>query len=184
MEDYQYFLEKVNKFHGHTCAGIALGTRIALAAMKHLGLDPYKDNRKNIIAYVEVDRCMADAVMVITGCSPGKRSLKYVDYGKFAATLVNLSTGKAVRGTVKKVFSNKGDKEETLREILTTPDSRLVTLQDVNVEIPELDKPGPPKNKAVCEVCEERIVDGREVIQGGQTRCRACAYEKYYTECK
>ncbi len=126
---------------------------------------------------------MTDAVMVVTGCSLGKRSLKFVDYGKFAVTLVNLQTGQAVRGTVKKVFSSKGNKEEALNEIFTTPDSLLVTLQDVNVEIPALDMPGPPSNKAVCEICEERIVDGREVIRNGQTSCRACGSEKYYSEC-
>ncbi len=182
MEDYLYFLEKVTKFHGHTCSGVALGTRVTLAAMRHLGLDPYEDNKKNLIAFVEVDRCMSDAVMVITGCSPGKRSLKFVDYGRFAATLVNLATGKAVRGTVKKVFSSKGNKEETLKEILNTVDSQLVTLQDVIVEICLSDMPGPPASRATCEKCDERVVDDRHVSKRGHILCRACAYGKYYIE--
>jgi formylmethanofuran dehydrogenase subunit E len=81
--------------------------------MRHLGLDPHR-KEKNIIAYAEIDRCMTDAVLVITGCSLGRRSLKYIDYGKFAMTLVNQSTGKAVRANVRRKFSSRGNKEETL----------------------------------------------------------------------
>jgi len=33
----------------------------------------------------------------VTGCRLGKRSLKYLDYGKVAATFVNLETQQAVR---------------------------------------------------------------------------------------
>ena len=122
MDDYQYFLKKVDAFHGSTCVGIALGTRITLAAMRYLGLDPHQNNRKKIIALTEIDRCMTDAVQVLTGCSLGRRSLKNVDYGRFAVTLLNLETGKAVRGTVLQKFSSGKDKEKTLREIAALTD--------------------------------------------------------------
>ena len=68
MEDYEYFLKKVDDFHGGRCIGIALGTRMTLAAMRHLGLDPYRKG-KDIIAYAEIDRCMTDAVLIITAHS-------------------------------------------------------------------------------------------------------------------
>jgi formylmethanofuran dehydrogenase subunit E len=183
MEDYEYFLKKVDNFHGGTCTGIALGTRMTLAAMRHLGLDPHQKN-KNIIAYAEIDRCMTDAVLVITGCSLGRRSLKHVDYGKFAVTLVNQTTGKAVRAIVKQVFSNQGDKDETLRRIAAIPDKELVTLQDVEVTIPENDLPGSPRKTAVCHTCGERVVDGRDVKRNGVTLCRGCASGTYYTAIK
>jgi ABC-type glutathione transport system ATPase component len=73
MNDYNFYLKKAGDFHGHICAGIALGTKVTLAAMKALGLDPGVRN-KNLIVYVEIDRCMTDAVQAITGCSLGTRS--------------------------------------------------------------------------------------------------------------
>jgi formylmethanofuran dehydrogenase subunit E len=68
--------------------------------MKALGLKPGVRN-KNLIVYTEIDRCMTDAVQTVTGCSLGHGSLKYVDYGRFAAAFVNLDTGRAVRATVR-----------------------------------------------------------------------------------
>src|SRR5260370_36917324 len=54
-------------------------------------------DRKKLIVWVEIDRCMADAVSAATGVRLGKRSLKYLDYGKVAATFLNTETNKAVR---------------------------------------------------------------------------------------
>ena len=141
MNDYEYFLGKASAFHGHICGGIALGIRISLAAMRHLGLDPRQKN-KDIIVYTEVDRCMTDAVMVVTNCSPGRRSLKLVDYGKFAMTLVDLGTGRAVRGTIKRVYHNEGPAEDMVKQIEAVPDEELVSLQDVRVSISGDDLPG------------------------------------------
>jgi formylmethanofuran dehydrogenase subunit E len=181
MSDFDVYLKKAGNFHGSICVGIALGTRISLAAMKSLGMKPGEKN-KNLIVYTEIDRCMTDAVQAITGCSLGHRSLKHVDYGKFAATFVNLDTGRAVRGTVKEYFSSKNTIEETLKKLAHIPDSELVTLQEVKVDIPETDLPGPSVRKAICTACGERIVDGREVTEKNRTLCRACAHGKYYTE--
>jgi len=181
MNDFEVYLKKAGDFHGHVCAGIALGTRISLAAMKALGLTPGVKN-KSLIVYAEIDRCMTDAVQVITGCSLGHRSLKHVDYGKFAATFVNLDTGKAVRGTVLEHFSNEDTIEKTLEKLARIPDNELVTLQEVTVNIPETDLPGTPKQRAVCAVCGEWIMDGREIKKEGKVVCRACAAGKYYYE--
>jgi len=183
MSEFEFFLKKAADYHGHICGGIALGTKITLAALKALGMDPHVKN-KNLIVYTEVDRCMSDAVMIITGCSLGHRSLKHVDYGKFAATFVNQDTGRAFRATVKESFSTNGPIEEVCKEVEQTPDSELVILQEVRVNIPETDLPGFPKKKAYCATCGERIMDGREVTRDGKDYCRACANGKYYTEVK
>jgi formylmethanofuran dehydrogenase subunit E len=181
MSDYEVFLKKAGAFHGDICTGIALGTKITLAAMKNLGLDPNVKS-KNLIVYVEIDRCMTDAVQAITGCSLGHRSLKYVDYGKFAATFVNIKTGKALRATVKESFNSKGPAEEVCKIIEQTPDSEMVILQEVEMTIPDMDLPGLPKKRAYCFVCGERVMDGRDVEKDGAVYCRACANGKYYTE--
>jgi iron complex transport system ATP-binding protein len=179
MDDFELYLKKAGDYHGHICAGIALGTKMSLAAMKALGMDPAVKN-KNLIVYTEIDRCMTDAVQVVTGCSLGHRSLKYVDYGKFAATYVNQDTGKAVRATIRESFNSKGPIEEVTRIIAQIPDDELVILQEVSIEIPETDLPGPPKLKAYCSICGERIMDGREVSLNGKAVCRSCAVGGYY----
>jgi formylmethanofuran dehydrogenase subunit E len=160
---------------------VALGTKITLAALKALGIDPHVHN-KNLIVYVEVDRCMTDAVQVITGCSLGHRSLKFVDYGKFAATFINQETGQAYRATVKESFDTSGPIEEVCKEVEQIPDKELVILQKVKIDIPETDLPGFPKKRTNCFTCGERIMDGREVVRDGHDYCRACAAKPYYQE--
>lgn len=179
MENFDFHLEEAAKFHGGVCVGIAMGTKITLAALGALGLDPSRKTR-DLIVYTEIDRCMTDAVQAITGCSLGRRSLKHVDYGKFAATFVNIVTGKAVRATIREDFSTRGPKEEVIRSIALTPYNDMVILQEVQVMIPETDLPGPPREKAVCTACGERVVDARVVVRDGATFCRACADGAYY----
>ena len=179
MDDYEFFVNKVIAFHGHVCTGVVLGTRMSLAAMRYLGLDPHQQNR-NVIAYAEIDRCMTDAVMVVTGCSLGRRTLKHVDYGKFAVTLINQNTGRAVRAIVKEDFSRKDSMDETIRLITSIPDERLITLQPVRVNISEYDLPGFPQRTAVCTICGEQVMDGRDIIRNGVTLCRGCAGGNYY----
>jgi formylmethanofuran dehydrogenase subunit E len=183
MNEFERYLKKAGDFHGHDCVGIALGTRITLAAMKALGLNP-GEKHKNLIVYTEIDRCMTDAVQAITGCSLGRRSLKHMDYGKFAATFVNLDTGKAVRGSVKEHYGNDKPLEDTLKLLAGIPDDQLVILQEVTVSIPETDLPGPPAKKAVCAVCGETIMDGRGITDGKKTLCKTCAHGGYYRETK
>ena len=137
---------------------------------------------KNLIVYIEVDRCMTDAVQAITGCSLGHRSLKHIDYGKFAATFVNLETKKAVRATIKESFNSHGPVEEVAKTIENLADEELVILQKVKMNIPETDLPGNPTRRAYCSYCGERVMDGREVIRGSEVLCRGCANGKYYVE--
>jgi formylmethanofuran dehydrogenase subunit E len=179
MKDFNFYVNKAGTFHGHVCAGIALGTKITLAALKYLGLDP-EIKTKNLIVYTEIDRCMTDAIQSITGCALGRRSLKYVDYGKFAASFVNLATGKAVRATVLEHFSSEDTAEATILKISQIPEDKLVTLQEVTLKIPENDLPGPPRVKVVCASCGETVVDGRHVVKNGKTLCRACAGDAYF----
>jgi formylmethanofuran dehydrogenase subunit E len=180
MNDFEFYVKKAGDYHGHICAGIALGTKTTLAAMKAHGMDP-KVKNKNLIVYVEIDRCMTDAVQVITGCSLGHRSLKYIDYGKFAAVFINTDSGKALRVTVNESFDSHGPIEEVCKKIDQTPESEMLTIQEVILAIPKTDFPGPPKIRAYCSTCGERIMDGRDIERGGKTLCRACANGRYYS---
>ncbi len=179
MDVFEVYLKKAGDFHGHICSGIALGTKMTLAAMKALGLNPQVKN-KNLIVYAEIDRCMTDAVQTITGCTLGHRSLKHVDYGKFAATFVNTDTGKAVRATIKESFDSHGPVDDVVKEISRIPDEDLVIIEEVEIKIPETDLPGHPHKRAYCSVCGERVMDGRDLERNGKIYCRACADGPYY----
>ena len=94
------YLREAEKAHGHLCAGQVLGVRLAMLGLAKLGIeDPRgnKEDRKRLVTFVEIDRCATDAVAVVTGCRLGKRALKFRDWGKVAATFVDVSTGKAIR---------------------------------------------------------------------------------------
>jgi formylmethanofuran dehydrogenase subunit E len=181
LNEFEMYINKVGDYHGHVCFGIAMGTKMTLAAMKNLGLDPAVKN-KNLIVYAEIDRCMTDAIQVISGCTLGHRTLKYVDYGKFAATFINLTTGKALRATILETCEIKGSPQEVVEKMAVLPEDEVVKLQEVKVNIAEVDLPGFPKKRENCTVCGERIMDGREVIVNQKVLCRSCANGKYYIE--
>src|SRR5574341_472382 len=96
MRPFADLLDETTKIHGHMCPGQVLGVRMAMAGCREVGIDEPRGS-KSLIVFVEIDRCATDAIQAVTGCSLGKRSLKYVDYGKMAATFLNTTTGEAVR---------------------------------------------------------------------------------------
>jgi len=184
MTDLEVLLRKAKEFHGEICAGIVLGTRMTIIGMRELGMNPLEKNR-NLIVYVEIDRCIADAIQAITGCSLGHRTLKYKPYGKFAATYIDLKTGTAVRVNVlEKKRTEKTGKEamkDAVKILLDTPEPDLFRIRSVNLAIPDGDLPGMPKNRARCSSCNEMIVDDKEIIRDGTVLCGNCAGMPYYT---
>lgn len=186
MSDLDVLLARARDFHGGMCAGIVLGTRMTLIGLRELGMDPMEKNR-NLIVYVEIDRCIADAIQAITGCSLGHRTLKYRPYGKFAATYVDITSNDAVRVSVieKKRTEKTGGEamKDAPKILLETAESDLFRLKKVKVAIPEGDMPGLPRNRARCGRCSEMIVDDKEVTTAdGTVLCANCANGSYYTE--
>lgn len=189
MDDINPYLDKGREFHGEVCAGIVIGTRIALAGLRELGMNPDERNR-DLMVYVEIDRCMADAVQAVTGITMGHRTLKYKDYGKFAATFLDLSNGKAVRvSAVEGPRPPQSDGEsdggmpdmsKMVEKLTKVPEEELLLIEEVEVDIGEHDIPGFPKYRAYCEECGDRVLDKREVIVDGRTLCKACAEGPYY----
>src|SRR3990167_8841589 len=95
---FEILLQESVQTHGHLCPGQVLGVRMSLLGLREIGIcDPKGKDRKSIIVFVEMDRCATDAVQSITGCSLGRRTMKFVDYGKMATTFLNLKTGNAIR---------------------------------------------------------------------------------------
>ena len=70
---------------------------LAMLGLRELGITDPIAERKRLVTYVEIDRCVTDAVALVANCRLGKRALKFRDWGKVAATFVYLQTGLAVR---------------------------------------------------------------------------------------
>jgi formylmethanofuran dehydrogenase subunit E len=182
MSEFDDLFARAKEFHGHVCPGIVLGTRLTIAGMRELGMDPKKKNH-DLIVYVEIDRCGADAIQAITGCSLGHRNLKHKDFGKFAATFVDTGSGNAVRVSVHEKNRAEHDKlppKEVLRVLSEVPEPEILAIERVQLAIPKEDLPGFPVGKAVCSACGEQISDNRHVIAQGKVLCRNCAGESYY----
>lgn len=187
----QELLEECGRLHGHICPGQLLGVRMALLGCGLVDIfDPRGADRKKLIVWVEIDRCMADAVGAVAGVSLGRRSLKFLDYGKVAASFLNQQTGKAVRvvaldssrelaDTLYLNIANK--KERQMLAYRELPDDALFKLEAVSIELGEYDLPGHPKSRVTCSKCLEGINDGREVrTERKEVLCRPCAGTVYY----
>ncbi len=182
-------MNKAKKFHGGICPGIVLGTRVSIAGMRELGMSPLEKNR-SLIVYVEIDRCMADAIQAITGCSLGHRSMKYMNYGKFAATFIDTGSGRAVRisvidkgraSPVKDETKGEEGMKDAIKLLSEAPEGQLLRIQRVRVSIPEDDMPGLPRHRETCSVCGEKVLDHKETLIDGKPLCKNCANGSYYT---
>ena len=189
--DFEALLDESVKVHGHLCPGQVLGVKMSMLGLKKVGIsDPRGNDRKKLIVFVEMDRCATDAVQSVTGCSLGKRSMKFMDYGKMAATFLNLETKSAVRVVAleearelaKGYFPEIEDKYAAqLKAYKVMPDEELFSLADVSVTGRPEDMPGRPLGRVQCDSCGEYVQDNREVRQAGSTLCKACAGDAYYT---
>jgi formylmethanofuran dehydrogenase subunit E len=191
MQSFDELLKGSSEAHGHLCPGQVVGVRMAMLGCRLIGLDePSRlPQIKKILVYVEIDRCAADAVAYVTGVKLGRRSLKFVDHGIMAATFVNLETGKAFR-----IVSTESSRElagqyapgiddpkkQQLEGYKMMPDDLLFTVEEVIVDVPVHDMPGPTKFKAQCEACGQVVRDKKEVMLGGRVLCKPCAHGAYY----
>jgi len=191
VESLEEILTECERLHGHMCAGQLLGARMALLGCRLVELDdPRGADRRKTIVWVEIDRCMADAVGAATGARLGKRTLKYVDYGKVAATFLNTETNKAVRvvtlessrALADERFSSIANKRERqFRAYSEATDEELFKVEYVDLQLSEMDLPGSPRSRVICGTCGEGVNDGREVVRpDGSVVCRGCEGGTYY----
>jgi formylmethanofuran dehydrogenase subunit E len=181
-------LKAAKEFHGDVCAGIIIGTRMSILGMKLIGInDPKGKDRKDLIVYVEIDRCATDAILAVTGCHPGKRTMKILDYGKMAATFINLKTGKAVRIAARNKDTIKSKAQEVTGQnaqsndgVSAMTDEELFIVEEVNVKLKPEDLPGKPIRAVACSVCGERIMDFRDIVRDGKIFCKPCLDNKRY----
>ncbi len=190
MKSLDEYLVDAERAHGHLCAGQVLGVRMAMFGLARLGIDdPQGKDRKRLVTFVEIDRCATDAIGVVTGCRLGKRALKFRDWGKVAATFVDVATGNAVRVVAREsskalarslhpeIESKNQQQMLAYREM---SDEQLFAAQRVRVELPPEEMPGYKAARVVCAECGEGINFRRELMRGGRALCRACAGERYW----
>jgi len=191
MKTLDEYLALAAQHHGHMCPGQVLGVRMAMLGLRELGIDDPARHRKRLITCVEIDRCATDAVSLVTGCRLGTRSLKYFDYGKVAATFVDLETRLAVRVVARDDSRERAKtmfpelarpSKQQLEAYKVLPDSELFIVQPVRVNLKPEDLPGGPRSRVACQQCGEGVNNGRERRVRDRTLCRSCAGESYYEE--
>ncbi len=190
--------EDVVEFHRHLCLDIAMGYRIAKAALREMGAEAR--NLKDVVAIVENETCAVDAIQEFTGCTLGKRNLILSGTGKPVYILLNTKTGNAIRVYCKYWESfdqdgsfNKRRKQATspqatpeeqqafqrelntkIKEILRSPEEAIFTIKRVTL-------PAPPKvgkyKAEPCIRCGEHTHVGRLIDLDGQRICKDCQEE-------
>ena len=188
--------EEVVDFHRHLCLDIAMGFRIAQAAMREMGNEV--SNMKQVVAIVDNETCAVDAIQEFTGCTMGKRNLILTGVGKPVYTLMNTKTRNAVRiychfwetfdpdGEFSKrrrhSVSSLATKEEAesfqkelkgkIDEILNASEDKLFSLKRVSMEPPP--KSGKYQSEP-CTACGEHTHIGRLQLVDGKKMCKSCA---------
>jgi formylmethanofuran dehydrogenase subunit E len=190
--DLDRHIRRAVQAHGHLCPGTVVGVRLALLGLSLLGYEaPLNDQDiKRVIAFVEIDRCLADAVAETTGLKLGRRSLKFKDLGLLAATFLDLPTGRAVRIVSKDSARALADligplnldshqrQAEAYRHL---SDEEMFEVKLVKVDLAEHELPGYSKHQTVCDQCGISIRHHREVTLADRTLCAVCAGGAYFT---
>jgi len=185
VDSFDTLLERAEAAHGHMCPGQILGVRMSLLGLKTLGIDdPLGADRKRLVTFVEIDRCATDAIGMVTGCRLGKRTLKYRDWGKMAATFVDLSKDEGVRIVALETsrdlarqlhpeIDNKNQQQMLAYRELS--DDQLFRVQKVRVHVDQAELPGHRGDRIVCARCGEGINFNRFEEVAGEKLCIACA---------
>ena len=190
MESFEQLLAESTRIHGHICAGQVIGVRMSMAALERIGIrEPKGADRKKLYVLVEIDRCATDAIQSVTGCSLGKRSLRWLDFGVMAATFVNLESNRAVRVIAREEARALSESycpeimdkyQRQLEAYKVMPLDELFVFQEVRVQLKDCDMPGRPLRRVQCGQCGDWVQDCREQERDGQILCRSCAGDRYY----
>lgn len=165
--------DELIRFHGHSCPGLAIGYRMAMAGLDHLDLTRSRD--EELVAIVENDACGVDALQCLSGCTFGKGNLVFRDYGKQVYTLYDRKTGRGVRVVFRddNVPAEVREARELFIEWLRqAPEAEVVSWREVKIEAPE---PARIMRSVRCEVCGEAVMETRSREIDGRKTCIPCA---------
>lgn len=194
QESLQPLLTASAERHRHLCPRQVLGIRLGLYGLRLLGLldetmGCFENSHKRLLTIMETDGCGADGVAVATNCHVGRRTLRVMDYGKMAATLIDTKLDKAIRiaptSHSRELAPHFAPEARSrwhayLEAYQIMPDELLFTWQPVQL-CPSASKLiSRPGVRAVCTTCGEEIINEREVMVDGRILCCACAGDSYY----
>ncbi|MDT8899767.1 FmdE family protein [Anaeroselena agilis] len=186
-------LNKVLEFHGHMCPGVAIGYRLAKAALAALGYS--HPDEGDLVTIAESDRCTIDPFQIILGCTLGKGKLYIDNTGKQAFSVGCRKSGKAVRviqlpynytaendDLTRRVMAGrvsdeeyrqyKTAREQRIHEILTMPANELLKVAPVNLTLPEKET---IHNSPRCAFCGEQVMEPWTRLREGKIACTRCA---------
>jgi len=173
-------------FHGHLCPGQVLGVRMTLAGLREIGVDDPRAAGKSLVIVVEIDRCATDAIQALTGVTLGKRTLRFLDYGKMAATFIDRRSGASVRVVARESARARAaalvpDAPDARRAQMAAyramPEHELLALEPVIVDADWLER---PRVRVICAQCGEGVNYQRELRVAGRPMCRGCAGVPYF----
>jgi formylmethanofuran dehydrogenase subunit E len=199
MQTFDALLREAEIAHGHLCAGQILGVRMAMLGCQRLGVDDPKGtvnpkDRKRLVTFIEIDRCATDAIAVVTGCRLGKRAIKFRDWGKMAATFVDLTSPLAPHGDtpvykairIAALESSKQRARDLYPHIENKNQQQMLAYRELPIEdlfseewvavpIHPREMPGYKSARITCEQCGEGINYDREIRHNEKTLCEGCA---------
>ncbi len=191
-------LNRSAALHHHLCPRQVIGVRMGMLAEKLLGIELPQEG-KRVYAIVETDGCFCDGVSVATNCWIGRRTMRVEDYGKVAVTFIDTGSEEGFVDESKvsawrirphpnsrEVGARYAPETETGWEAMLlgyqlAPDEELLQWRPVALTISIAELISRPGLVAICERCGEEIMNAREIIIDGQTLCRSCADDAYYT---
>jgi len=188
-------LREAIQFHGHLCPGLALGYRVAKAALRELKADRPRD--EELVAIVENDSCAADAIQFVTGATFGKGNLIFRDYGKHVYTFFNRRTNHGVRISEDyRGFDNdirfpdlkkrQEAGEDVSRErqaymmekaaaILTADEKEIMTIAPITTPPPHEAR---IRSSVRCAICGEKFMESRGRVKNGKIVCIPCSEQE------
>jgi formylmethanofuran dehydrogenase subunit E len=187
MQSVDDLLEQYELIHGSLSPCVVLAIRMTLSGCQLVGIeDPRGADQKKLIVWAEVDRWLVDALEIATGVRLGKRTLRFLDYGKLAATFLNKQTGRAVRLVARESARRLADERYHQIESARTRQMnfyRIASLEElfafelVKMRLNKLHGPDYSRSRVICARCGEGVSDGREVnALDGIKLCRPCAF--------
>lgn len=185
-------VEAAARAHGHLCPGQVIGVRMAILGLGLLGYacPPANLEIKNLVALVEIERCLADAIATATGLRPGRGSLKLMNLGLLAATFLDLPSGRAVRLVSRDQARDlalthapqaANPHAAQLQAYRVMPNHELFDIHWVRVNLQPHELPGARLAKVPCVRCGILVRDGQTHGKPEAPLCAVCAGKAYFS---
>jgi len=176
------FVDRVKEFHGFPAPGVVLGGIMVDWALKQIPSGILFN------ALSETNKCLPDAVQLLTPCTIGNGWLSIQNLGRFALALYDKDTGKGIRvglnpdrieewPEIKNWYYKLKPKEEVdsneLLDSIQKGGHDLCNLQDIQMQ-PDLLVKTKRGKRVICPQCLEAYPSN------GQGLCLACQGDSPY----